>query len=322
MAQRLTAAAKLSGLALGLGGAACLALAPLTGAAWFDSLWGVEPLTYLGALLLIIGLAAAAGAYAAESVRRRREGAARQNRQWRETTRQFFELFDHDLGRPLRRIAGKERELRAVLQASAAPVDPSTRELLDEIERQTLNFRLMLANIQALVQLEAPDGGGSAGPVEPAEVVRRIADRYLPAAAEAGKHISWWPEPPEFGLVYSDANAIEHAVANLVDNAVRFAGSQVEVRLTRSETHFLVQVWDDGPGIAPQYLNHIFDRGWTPELARREEKSTSGLGLFIAHTLARRCGGALTVESTPAPQENHHTTFLLQLPLNGPPPPQ
>ena len=318
MARRLTAAAQLSGLALGLGGAACLALAPVAGAAWFDSLWGVEPLTYLGALLLIAGLAAAAGAYAAEAIRRRSEGAARQSEQWRETTRQFFELFDHDLGRPLRRIAGKERELRAVLQASAAPVDPPMRELLDEIERQTLNFRLMLANIQALVQLEAPDdGGGSAGPVEPAEVVRRIAERYLPAAAESGKHISWWPEPPEFGLVYSDSSAIEHAVANLVDNAVRFAASQVEVRLTRNETHFQVQVWDDGPGIAPQYLNHIFDRGWTPELARREEKTTSGLGLFIAHTLARRCGGALTVESTPAPQENHHTTFRLQLPLNA-----
>ena len=72
---------------------------------------------------------------------------------WNETTLQYFQLFDHDLGRPLRRIAGKERELRAVLQATPGEPDVGVIDLLDEIERQTPNFRLMMANIQVLIQI-------------------------------------------------------------------------------------------------------------------------------------------------------------------------
>ena len=62
---------------------------------------------------------------------------------------------------------------------------------------------------------------------------------------------------------------------------------------------------------------HLFDRGWTPEVARREEKVSSGLGLFIARTLARRFAGDLTIESVAGPDPDHHTEFLLSLPLRA-----
>ena len=153
--------------------------------------------------------------------------------------------------------------------------------------------------------------------MEPSEVVRRIADRYFPIAAEADKELTWWTEPEDFGIVSSDSHVIEHIVANLVDNAVTHASRHVEVSLSRDDTRFYVNVWDDGPGIAPQYLEYLFDRGWTPAVGRREEKTSSGLGLFIARTLAQRCGGDLTVESVPAPQAEHHTAFLLTLPLKA-----
>ena len=54
-------------------------------------------------------------------------------------------------------------------------------------------------------------------------------------------------------------------------------------------------------------------------MAKREEKTSSGLGLYIARTLARRSGGDVTVESTPEPDKGHHTSFLLSLPLHDPP---
>ena len=303
-------------------GLACLVLAPVVGPAAFDSLWGVEPLTYIGGVLLIVGLAAAAaGMGAAVLDANGRNGdewtKEEQNHQWRETTEQFFRLFDHDLGRPLRRIAGKQRELQAALQASGEPYNPTVQELMDEIARQTPNFRLMLSNIEVLVQLEAPGAPPSASPVEPSQVVRRIVDRYTPVAAEVNKEITWWAEPAEFGMASSDPHAIEHIVANLVDNAVSHASSRVDISLTLDDTRFYIGVWDDGPGIAPHYLGYLFDRGWTPEVGRREEKTSSGLGLFIARTLALRCGGELTVESVAAPQAGHHTAFLLGLPLKG-----
>ena len=304
-------------------GAAGMALAPFVGDAMFARIWGIEPLTYVGAALVILGLAVTTLSYfVSELLRSRRQAADEETRfaeRWTQVTQQYFDLFNHDLGRPLRRILGKEREIREQLQAMGANVPPSVRELLDEIEEQTPSFRLMMSNMQVLIELETPITGENLHAVEPVEVVRRIVDRYGLVAADASKQIVWWSEPTDFGIVYSDSSAIEHIVTNLVDNTVRYAESFTEIGLTRDESNFHIRVWDDGPGIAARYLPYLFDRGWTPEVARHEERTTSGLGLFIAHTLAKRYGGDLTVESTIAPDPDHHTCFMVTLPLHTKP---
>ncbi len=322
----MLAGARISGGIVVLGGLLLLILAPLIGENLFDSLWGVEPLAYIGAILLVVGFGAIAASYLIPELIdwRRGQPAAEEDleQRWSQVTQRYFDLFDHDLSRPLRRILGKERELRAVIRAAGTVDEPGVKDLLDEIERQAPSFRLMIANIRVLVDLEATESQIRREPVEPSQVVRRIVDRYTPVATESGKEISWWSEPSEFGIVYCDSSAIEHIVVNLVDNAVRYAASQVEVKLSKNPSHFFIRVWDDGPGISSTHLPHIFDHGWTPEVARREEKTSSGLGLFISRTLAKTSGGDLTVESValqPASQSGaqpaHHTEFLLSLPL-------
>ena len=300
--------------------AACFVLAPLIGEALSASMWGIEPLTYIGAALLAMGLTVLLLAFALPQMMSRNGSESQSDTQdWSSVTQQYFELFDHDLGRPLRRILGKERELRAYLRASGNGVNHDANndeiiELLDEIEMQAPNFRLMMSNIRVLIQLEAPDASFEPQPVEVSEVVRRIIDRYNPVAAESGKSITWWADPPDFGIVYSDSAAIEHIVTNLVDNAIRFARSQVEVGLTREDSRFSIHVWDDGEGVAIHYQPHVFDRGWTPAVARREEKTSSGLGLYIARTLSTRYGGELTIESATSSGPDNHTAFVLTLP--------
>ena len=308
--------ALVAGLLIVAAATACLALAPIIGEVLFTDIWGVEPLTYIGAALLTLGLTTLLFGYAFPQIYRQRNGEPQRDMQdWSSVTQQYFELFDHDLGRPLRRILGKERELRAYLRASENGAnDHEVVELLDEIEMQAPNFRLMMSNIRVLIQLEAPDTEFEPQPVEVSEVVRRIIDRYNPVAAEVNKSITWWAEPPEFGIVYSDSAAIEHIVTNLVDNAIRFADSEVEVGLTREDSQFSVLVWDDGEGVAAHYRPHVFDRGWTPAVARREEKTSSGLGLHIAHTLSARYGGALTIENSTSSGPDDHTAFVLTLP--------
>ena len=272
---------RITGGAAVFGGVILFILAPIIGDNLFDTLWGVEPLTYIGAVLLLVGLGAISlsivmpalisiwtgGTGAQETIEQR----------WSQVTQRYFELFDHDLSRPLRRILGKERELRAVLRSTGTVDGTEIKELLDEIERQAPSFRLMISNVRVLVQLESPQAPVRNDPVEPTEVIRKIVDRYMPLAAESSKDVTWWSEPSEFGIVYSDSSVIEHIVVNLVDNAVRYAASQVEVRLSKNPSHFFIRVWDDGPGIAAAYIPHVFDHGWTPEIARREEKTSSGL---------------------------------------------
>ena len=296
-------------------------MAPFFGEVFFSALWGVEPLTYIGASVVMGGLGVISLSYIVPrwvgDKKAAIEAAQKTAETWGELTQQYFDLFHHDLGRPLRRILGKERELRTLLKTSESELYPQVRELLDEIEGQAPSFRLMMSNIQVMVQLEAPTVPVHIQPLEPSEVIRKIVDRYGPVATEGQKDITWWAEPAEFGIIYSDGLAIEHIVTNLVDNTVRFANEHVEIKLSKNLTHFFVRVWDDGPGIAPQYLRHIFDRGWTPEVAKSEEKTSSGLGLFIARTLANRYGRDLTVESLTEPEPDHHTSFLLSLPLDG-----
>ena len=153
-------------------------------------------------------------------------------------------------------------------------------ELLDEIEEQAPSFRLMMANIQVMINLETPDAPVERYPVEPPAVVSRIVERYAGQAVEQGKDIAWWSEPEDFGLVYSDATALEHIIANLVDNALRYGGDYIEITVTRDTDTFQVRVTDDGPGIPAQYRGHLFTRGWTPEMGRSQEKTSSGLGLY------------------------------------------
>ena len=308
-------------LALVLGTGA-VALSPFLGARVSPALWAIEPLAYTGGGLMIVGLSIIALSY----VIPRMSGEQRNgpntdwevSQRWGQLTQQYFELFNHDLGRPLRRILGKERELRALLRSSESELYSDVKELLDEIEGQAPNFRLMMSNVQVLVQMESLAADMDIQPVEPSELIRRIVDRYTFAAAAEHKEITWWAEPSEFGIVYCDSSAIEHIVTNLVDNAVRFSTERVEIRLTKNPASFFIRVWDDGPGIAPHYIRHIFDRGWTPQVAKREEKTSSGLGLFIARTLAKQYGGEITVESIIEPDSNHHTAFLLSLPLREP----
>ena len=305
-------------------GVANLVVAPVVGEAMFARLWGIEPLTYMGAALVILGLAITSLAYMVSDIVRSRRRASDEDRRfaerWTQVTQQYFDLFNHDLGRPLRRILGKEREIREQLQAAGSDIHPSVREL--SIRNRGTDSQLPVDDVltsEVLIELErptrrTPPRGGSA-----AEVVRRIVDRYSLVAGDANKQIVWWSEPTEFGIVYCDSSAVEHIVTNLVDNTVRYAESFAEIGLTRDDQAFHIRVWDDGPGIASRYLPYLFDRGWTPEVARHEERTSSGLGLFIAHTLAKRHGGDLTVESITVPDSDHHTSFTLTLPLQSAP---
>ncbi|MCZ6538765.1 MAG: HAMP domain-containing sensor histidine kinase [Chloroflexi bacterium] len=311
---------RISGASLAAIGLVLVVLSPVIGEPISPgSLWWVEPVAYIGAGVFILGAVVAFVSIQLAS-RRTKQGA--NDRSWSRVTQDYFDTFAHDMGRPLRRILGKQREVRALLNETGETTPRMVTELLDEIEQQAPNFRLMIENVRVLVDLEDEHAQPAVDPVDAAAVIRNIADRYVPIARERGLDLVWWCEPDEFGLVYGDASALDHAVTNLVDNATKFASGQIEIRLTRNDAHFLVRVWDDGPGIAESHLVHVFDRGWTPELSARREKQSSGLGLFIASSLTERCGGDLLVESKQSSGDDsneHHTAFTLSLPLDNRP---
>ncbi len=307
------------GLALALAGLAAMILSlffPIT--TLFPQLWPVEPLAYIGIAAIVLGLSLALGTYITIGQNPRHSNGIHDMGDWSRLTERQFETFQHDLGRPMRRILGKCREVRGVLASTGEDVSIVVHELLDEIEEQAPSFRLMMANMQVMINLETSDVPTQYYPVEPTAVVSRIVERYTGQASEQGKDIVWWSEPEEFGLVHSDAAVLEHIIANLVDNALRHGGDYIEISATRKTDAFQVNIADNGPGIPAHYRPHLFTRGWTPEMGRSEEKTSSGLGLYISRTLAHRYGGELSVASILAPHPDHSTTFTLTLPIGAP----
>lgn len=320
MSDRSSKLLRIGGASLAAIGLVLVLLSPVIGEPISPgSLWWIEPVAYVGAGVFFLG---AIASFVSIQLASRREKHGADDRSWSQVTQNYFDTFAHDMGRPLRRILGKQREVRALLRETGESTPRMVTELLDEIEQQAPNFRLMIENVRVLVDLEDEEARPAVEPVDVAGVIRNIADRYLPIARERDLELVWWCEPAEFGLVYGDASALDHVVTNLVDNATKFAAGQIEIRLTRNDSHFLVRVWDDGPGIAESHLAHVFDRGWTPELSARREKQSSGLGLFIANSLTERCGGDLLVESkqsTSGDLNEQHAAFTLSLPLDNRP---
>jgi len=309
---------KYAGLSLAIVGLGLILLSPLIGEPLTPgSLWWIEPVAYIGGGVFIFG---ATVAYLGIQFKANFQSQRADGRTWSQVTQDYFDTFAHDMGRPLRRILGKQREARALLNETGEVTQRMAAELLDEIENQAPNFRLMIENVRVLVDLEDQSASLTIEPVDIAAIVRNVSDRYIPIARERGLDLIWWCEPSEFGLVYGDGPALDHVVTNLVDNATKFASNQIEIQLTRNDSSYSVRVSDDGSGIADSYLAHVFDRGWTPELSGRSEKQSSGLGLFIASKLAERSGGDLIVESNQMNGDktrDPHTTFTLSLPLDS-----
>lgn len=114
------------------------------------------------------------------------------------------------------------------------------------------------------------------------------------------------------GRLRADAALLQRAVGNLLSNAIRYAraGSQVDLRVTQRREDILIEVTNQGAGIAPQDLAHVFDRFWRADQARSASEGSSGLGLSIVRSIARLHGGEAMVESEP----DKATTFGLRLP--------
>jgi signal transduction histidine kinase len=113
--------------------------------------------------------------------------------------------------------------------------------------------------------------------------------------------------------VFGNVEDLRTAVSNLLDNAVKYSGSQVEVavRVAADEKNVTLQVRDRGVGIPPEELKRIFKRFYRVSNRALAHVKGTGLGLFIVWSIARRHGGKVFAESA---GEGKGTTVTLELP--------
>lgn len=219
-----------------------------------------------------------------------------------ERQRRFVADAAHELRTPLARM----RTELEVDQAHPGSADPAatSRSVLDE----TVGLQRLVDDLLLLARGDAGAlDGARHGPVDLDELVGRLAARARSAGADVDVHAV---RPVQ---VVGDAAQLERAVANLLDNAVRHARSRVTVSLDGGGPDGPAElvVGDDGPGIAPEDRERVFERFTRLDDARSAGRGGAGLGLPIARDIAERHGGTLRVEQDGSPGAR----FVLRLPV-------
>jgi signal transduction histidine kinase len=121
---------------------------------------------------------------------------------------------------------------------------------------------------------------------------------------------------PAAGAVIGDPARLQQVVTNLLANAIKFtpSGGRVDVRLARRGSYAEVTVSDNGRGIPPEFLPHIFESFRQAEIDHATAHDGLGLGLAIARHIVEGHDGQIRADS---PGEGRGTTFTVSLPLEG-----
>jgi signal transduction histidine kinase len=219
----------------------------------------------------------------------------------------FVSLVSHELRSPMASVIGSAR----TLQLRWRELSPEQREsFLALIAHETSRLAALVGDVLDTSRIEAGTFSYSFGDVDLAELVRDSA-----AVAEQSQD-----EVPVRAVVREplprvrgDRDRLRQVLINLIDNAVKYSspGDEVRVKAESSNGRVVIEVRDRGPGILPEHHKLIFEKFGRIQTGQTAKPGT-GLGLFIARSIAEAHGGSLDVRSHPS---TSGATFTLSLPV-------
>ncbi len=222
--------------------------------------------------------------------------------------RELISNISHDLRMPLAAIQG---HLETILLKGSSLGDGEKTERIEMALKQAERLGRLVSELLELSRLESPGLDVKAEPFSLAELVQDIVQDFKPAAAEKGIELTILQE--KIPAVSGDIGLVERALQNLLDNSIGYTteGGSITVGMESSGPDVLVKVTDDGIGISPEDLPHIFERFYR---GRGESgRVGSGLGLAIARRIIQLHGSDIEVTSTPG----EGATFTFTLPVSS-----
>lgn len=198
--------------------------------------------------------------------------------------RQFTSDVSHELRTPLTALVAEASLLREHLSQMPAEVRRPTELLIGDVTR----LRTLVDELMEISRLDA----GTESVRSELTDVRSVVAAVL--------RMRGWADRAELldgdqVVVYTDPRRLERIVANLVGNAIEHGGNGVRISAAKDGASAVIQVSDEGPGIAPEHLPYVFERFYKADSSRAG--SGSGLGLAIAMQNARLLGGDVQVRS-------------------------
>jgi signal transduction histidine kinase len=241
---------------------------------------------------------------AGRSLRPIQEVMARQER--------FAVAASHELRTPLTVLQGT---LEVALLRERTPVE--YQEILRTAAAEAGHMGTLIGNLLALARPQSDRAVLALEPLDMREVAREAADGMRPLAERKGQTL----EVALDGVLRTEGDRLKlrQALTNLLDNAVTYTPEGGTIRLTawRKRGRAVITVRDTGPGIAAQYLPHLFEPFYRADAARGGSTGHAGLGLALADWIVRAHSGHLSVES----RVGMGTVFTLSLPLRVHPTP-
>jgi signal transduction histidine kinase len=232
--------------------------------------------------------------------------------------RAFIHNLAHELSTPLTPLAGY---LRILTSGKLGALTAQQQRVLDTMVQSVARLTRVVDNLADFASLESGESPMIRNEVEPDRLADDVVDELKVAIRDARLHVTVLHGGGAPFL--ADARKLRQAVANLVQNAVKFSphGGEVLVEVAREPGRIRFVVYDQGPGVAAGEAERIFEPLF--HAATRGEPARlpgSGLGLPVARRIAEAHGGRVWVESPPrtqpAAQARHFTgsKFVLEVP--------
>ncbi|MEA2166390.1 MAG: hypothetical protein QOK37_4517 [Thermoanaerobaculia bacterium] len=228
-----------------------------------------------------------AAALAAENERRYREAEA-QNR----AKDNFLATLSHELRTPMTSILGWVQFLR-----TGEYSNDELREALHMIENSAQLQKRLIDDMLDVSRIILGKFQVELRPTHLSEIVEAAVTNARPDAAERGVRLTHELVRAPDDLVDADAVRLQQVIGNILSNAIKFtpAGKQVDLRLERVEHKLQISVRDEGEGIEPAFLPHVFERLRQADASAK--RSGLGLGLAIARHIIDLHHGDIHAES-------------------------
>lgn len=221
--------------------------------------------------------------------------AAEQTSKVREDT---VAIVSHDLKNPLTSIQLSAQLMEKLLSQPQCPV--AIRERFAKMLRvQGESIKRSQSLIEDLLDFAKMESGTfslTKAPTCVTSLLDEITHLFAPMADESGLCLAVEAPDPQWYVV-CDKERVSQVLSNLIGNAIKFTprGGHVTVTAHPRGGGILFSVRDDGPGMAPEVIAHVFERYWQPKETRG--RRSAGLGLSIAKGIVAAHGGEIWVES-------------------------
>lgn len=242
-------------------------------------------------------------------VEQEHEALIKREQEANRTKDEFLATVSHELRTPLNAIVGWSQIL--------ATTTPGPEVVAKAAESLYRNARAQARVIDDLIDISRIVSGKlrvDRQPVDFRAVVESAVEAQSGAieGARIRLHVSMPVTPC---VIVGDVDRLKQVVWNLLSNAVKYApGSRVSVTLRHDGTSVVLEVRDEGIGIAPAFLPHVFDRFRQADSSVTREHGGLGIGLAVARELVELHGGTITVAS---PGKNEGATFTVRFPTEG-----